>query len=53
MIADEFMAEDMTLRALREARHLTQVQSTIKQRMPNLRKGRGWVADDFWLGETT
>ena len=37
------------------------VQPTIKQRIPNLRKSRGWVADDFdaplpddfWLGETT
>lgn len=36
-------------------------EPTIKQRIPNLRKGRGWVADDFdaplpddfWLGETT
>ena len=26
MMADEFIAEEMTLRALREARHLTQVQ---------------------------
>jgi hypothetical protein len=32
----------------------------IKQRIPNLRKGRGWIADDFdaplpdefWLGES-
>ncbi len=34
--------------------------AVIKQRIPNLRKGRGWIADDFdaplpddfWLGES-